>query len=164
MLRLGKLTKIKKFMLHQQIKDEVKKSMLARETDRLAAVRNILAAFTNELVAKKQKPDEILPDEDALTVLKRLAKQRKESIEQFKIGNRPEMATAEEKELTFIESFLPMQMSREEIQKVAEQKITELGVNDKSKMGMLMSAVMKETKGQADGNTVKEIITELLEK
>lgn len=149
-------------MLHQQLKDEVKKSMLARDTTKLTAVRNILAAFTNELVAKKQKPDEMLSDNDALTVLKRLAKQRKESIEQFKIGNRPEMATAEEKELTFIESFLPTQMSREEIQKIAEQKMSELGIADKSKIGLLMSVIMKETKGQADGNVVKEIVTELL--
>ena len=151
-------------MLHQQLKDEIKKSMLARDTERLTAVRNTLAAFTNELVAKKQKPDEMLSDDDALTVLKRLAKQRKESIEQFKVGNRPEMATAEEKELTFIESFLPIQMSREEIQKITTQKMSELGIADKSKIGLLMSVIMKETKGQADGNLVKEIITSLLEK
>ncbi|HPB60486.1 MAG TPA: GatB/YqeY domain-containing protein, partial [Candidatus Paceibacterota bacterium] len=71
-------------MLHQQIKDEIKKAMLARETERLMAARNILAAFTNELVVKKQRPDEMLTD-DALAVLKRLAKQRKDSIEQFTI-------------------------------------------------------------------------------
>lgn len=149
-------------MLHQQLKDEIKKSMLARDTERLTAVRNTLAALTNELVAKRQKPDEMLSDNDALTVLKRLAKQRKESIEQFKIGNRPEMAAAEEKELAFIESFLPAQMPREEIQKIAVQKMSELGIADKSKIGLLMSAIMKETKGQADGNMVKEIVAELL--
>ncbi|MFA5736919.1 MAG: GatB/YqeY domain-containing protein [Candidatus Paceibacterota bacterium] len=145
-------------MLHQQIKEEVKKSMLARDTERLTAARNILASFTNELVAKKQKPDEILPDDDALTVLKRLAKQRKDSIEQFTLGNRPEMAAAETKELAFIESFLPAQMSHEEIKKIAEQKKTELGINDKSQLGQLMGIVMKETKGQADGLIVKEIL------
>ena len=149
-------------MLHQQIKDEIKKAMLARETERLMAARNILAAFTNELVAKKQRPDEMLTDGDALAVLKRLAKQRKDSIEQFTIGNRPEMAAAETKELAFIESFLPAQMTREEIQKIAEQKKTELGINDKSKIGQLMGSVMKETKGQADGAVVKEVLEELL--
>lgn len=149
-------------MLHQQIKDEVKKAMLARETERLSAARNVLAAFTNELVAKKQKPDEVLSDDDALAVLKRLAKQRKDSIEQFTIGNRPEMAAAETKELAFIESFLPAQMSREEIKTIAEQKKTELGITDKSKLGQLMGAVMKETKGQADGMVVKEVVEEIL--
>ena len=149
-------------MLHQQIKDEIKKAMLARETERLMAARNILAAFTNELVVKKQRPDEMLTDDDALAVLKRLAKQRKDSIEQFTIGNRPEMAAAETKELAFIESFLPAQMTREEIQKIAEQKKTELGINDKSKIGQLMGSVMKETKGQADGAVVKEVLEELL--
>ena len=149
-------------MLHQQIKDEVKKAMLARETERLSAARNVLAAFTNELVAKKQKPDEVLSDDDALAVLKRLAKQRKDSIEQFTIGNRPEMAAAETKELAFIESFLPAQMSREEIKTIAEQKKTELGINDKSKIGQLKGSVMKETKGQADGAVVKEVLEKLL--
>jgi len=147
--------------LHEQIKTEIKKAMLAKNADRLRAVRNIVSAFTNELVAKKQKPDELLPDEDALAVLKRLAKQRKESIEQFTIGNRPEMAEAEKKELAIIESFLPAQMPAEEIQKIAEVKKAELGITDKSKIGILMGAVMKETKGQANGTVVKEIVEKL---
>lgn len=148
-------------MLHQQIKDEAKKSMLARETDRLTAARNILAALTNELVAKKQKPDEMLSDDDVLTVLKRLAKQRKDSIEQFTAGNRLELAAAETKELAFIESFLPAQMSREEIREIVSRKKAEINIADKSKLGQLMGLVMKEIGGRADGNLVKEIIEEL---
>jgi hypothetical protein len=145
-------------MLHQQIKDEIKKAMLAKEAERLSALRNIVAAFTSEVMAKGKKPDELIDDDGALTVLKRLSKQRKESIEQFTIGNRPEMAESEKRELAIVESFLPAQMSREEIVKIAEAKKAELGVTDKTKMGILIGAISKEAKGAADGNAIKEVV------
>ncbi len=148
-------------MLHQQIKDEIKKAMLAKEAERLSALRNISASFTSEVMAKGKKPDELLDDDGALTVLKRLAKQRKESIEQFTIGNRPEKAEEEKRELALIESLLPAQMSHEEIQKIAEAKKSELGVTDKAKMGILIGAISKETKGAADGAVIKEIVESL---
>lgn len=148
-------------MLHQQIKEEIKKAMLAKEAERLSALRNISSAFTSEVMAKGKKPDELIDDDGALLVLKRLAKQRKESIEQFTIGNRPEKAEEERKELVLIESFLPVQMSREEIQKIVEAKKIELGVTDKAKMGILIGAISKETKGTADGAVIKEIVENL---
>lgn len=148
-------------MLHQQIKDEIKKAMLAKEAERLSALRNISAAFTSEVMAKGKKPDELIDDDGAITVLKRLAKQRKESIEQFTIGNRPEKAEEEKRELAIVESFLPAQMSREEILKIAEAKKAELGITDKAKFGQLMGAITKETKGAADGALVKEVVESL---
>lgn len=148
-------------MLHQTIKDEIKKSMLAKETERLSALRNISTAMTSESMTKGHKPDELIDDDGALTVLKRLTKQRKESIEQFTIGNRPEKAEEEKRELAIIESFLPAQMSREEILKIAETKKAELGITDKTKFGQLMGAVTKETKGTADGALVKEVVESL---
>lgn len=149
-------------ILHQQIKDEIKKALLAKEAERLSALRNISSVFTSEVMAKGKKPDELIDDEGALTVLKRLAKQRKESIEQFTVGNRPEKAEEEKRELAIVESFLPAQMSREEIMKIAETKKAELGITDKAKFGQLMGVVSKETKGTADGNLVKEIVEGLL--
>ncbi len=148
-------------MLHQQIRDEIKKAMLAKETERLSALRNIVTAFTNEVMTKGKKPDELIDDDGAITVLKRLAKQRKESIEQFTIGNRPEKAEAEKRELAIVESFLPAQMSREDIMKIAETKKAELGVFDKTKMGILIGAISRETKGSADGNLIKEVVESL---
>jgi hypothetical protein len=149
-------------ILHQQIKDEIKKALLAKEAERLSALRNISSAFTSEVMTKGKKPDELIDDDGALTVLKRLAKQRKESIEQFTAGNRPEKAEEEKRELVIVESFLPAQMSREEIMKIAEAKKAELGITDKTKFGQLMGAVSKETKGAADGNLVKEVVESLL--
>jgi len=135
--------------------------MLVKETERLSALRNVSAAFTSEVMAKGHKPDELIDDDGAITVLKRLSKQRKESIEQFTIGQRPEKAEAEKRELAIIESFLPAQMSREEILKIAEAKKAELNITDKAKFGQLMGAVTKETRGLADGNLVKEVVENL---
>lgn len=148
--------------LQETIKSQVKEAMKAKEELRLSVVRGILAAFTNELVAKKRKPDEELNDDDAVAVIKRLAKQRKDSIEQFRAGGREELAQKEEEELEILETYLPTMMSPEEIKKIAETKKRELGITDKSKVGQLMAAVIKEIRGQADGSDVKMVIDELL--
>ena len=148
-------------MIHQQIKDEIKEAMKAKDTVKLAVVRSLVTAFTNELVAKGKKPDEMLTDEEALAVIKRASKQRQDSINQFREGGREDLVASEEAELKIIAAYLPAQMSREEIEKIAKAKITELNA-DKSKLGVLVGAVMKETKGTADGNLVKEVLESLL--
>lgn len=148
-------------MLHQQIKDEIKKAMMAKEALRLETMRGLLAAFTNELVATKRTPQEMLPDEEVLKVMKCAANQRKDSIEQFEKGGRPELAEKEKAELAIIETFLPQMMSKDEIQKIAQAKKAELGATDKSKMGMFMGTLMKGLKGKADGADVKEVVESL---
>jgi uncharacterized protein YqeY len=148
-------------MLHQQIKDEIKKAMLAREALRLETMRGLLSAFTNELVATKRTPQDMLPDEDALKVIKRAANQRKDSIEQFEKGGRQELAEKEKAELAIIETFLPQMMSRDEIKKVALAKKEELGITDKSKLGIFVGTIMKEIKGKADGADVKAVVDEI---
>ena len=149
-------------MLHQQIREQIKEAMKAREELRLSVLRGILAACTNELVATRRTPQEILPDEEVLTVIKRLGNQRRDSIEQFRKGNREELAQKEEAELAILETYLPKTMSREEIRTIAEIKIRELNLGEKSKMGMLIGALMKDLKGKADGANVKAVVEELL--
>lgn len=149
-------------MLHQTIKEGIKQSMLARDTLRLETLRGISAAFTNELVASRRTPQEMLEDSDAIAVIKRLSKQRKDSIEQFEKGGRRDLADKEKAELAILETFLPATMSKDAIQKVAEVKKVELGITDKSKIGQLVGAVMKELKGKADGNDVKEVVESIL--
>jgi uncharacterized protein YqeY len=148
-------------MLIQKIRDDIKTSMKARDQIRTDTLRGALAAFTNELVSKGRKPIEELFDPEAVTVLKRLAKQRKDSIEQFTKGNRPELAEKESTELKIIEEYLPQSASCEDIEKVARAKKEELGITDASGSGKLMGAVIKEFAGQADGNDVKEIVAKL---
>ncbi|OGD70666.1 hypothetical protein A3I18_00290 [Candidatus Campbellbacteria bacterium RIFCSPLOWO2_02_FULL_35_11] len=147
--------------IQNQIKEQLKESMKARDEIRTLVLKGLLSAFTNELVAQRKKPSEELPDGDAINVIKRAIKQRKDSIEQFRKGNREDLAQNEEKELTFLTGYLPETMSKEEIMKIAITKKEEMGIADKSKMGMLMGAVMKELKDKADGGDVKEVVESL---
>ncbi len=149
-------------MLHQQIREQIKEAMKAREELRLSVLRGILAACTNELVATRRTPQEILPDEEVLTVIKRLGNQRRDSIEQFRKGNREELAQKEEAELAILETYLPKTMDRGEIKAIAEAKIIELTITDASKMGMLIGTLMKDLKGKADGADVKAVVEQLL--
>lgn len=147
--------------LHEQIKSSLKDAMKAKDDVKLRTVRSMLTAFMNEAVATNRTPQDILKDDEALAVIKRLAKQRKESIVQYEANNRPELAEPEKDELKVLESYLPQMMSAEEIKPIAEAKKAELGIEDKSKMGMLVGAVMKELAGKADGGDVKAVVESL---
>lgn len=135
--------------------------MKAKDDLRVQTLRGAMAAFTNELVAKGKKPTDEVDDAMVMVVLRRLAKQRKDSAEQFEKGNRPELTQKELSELKIIESYLPQAASREDIEKVARAKKEELGITDASGMGKLVGAIMKELGGNADGNDVKEVVANL---
>ena len=124
-----------------------------------------MAAFTNEAVALKRTPKDKLSDEEATVVIKRLVKQRKDSIEQFKKGGREDLAKNEEAELKVLEEFLPAQMSEEKIREIVMQ-ILQQAQDDNSSIlknkGALIGTIIKETKGEADGSLVKKIIEEIL--
>jgi len=149
-------------MLVDRIKADMKEAMKAKDDLRVQTLRMAIAAFTNELVAKNMKPTDPVDDAMAVTVLKRLAKQRKDSAEQFAKGGRPELAEKETKELAIVEAYLPQQASREDIEKVARTKKEEMGVDAAGK-GKLMGAVMKEFGGNADSATVKEVVESLFQ-
>lgn len=148
--------------IEQQIKESMKDAMKNKDEVRLSVMRSIKAAFTNELVATGKTPQDSIDDESAMTVIKRLAKQRKDSIDQFTKGGREDLAEGEAKELAVLEELLPEMMSQDQIRPIAEAKKAELGVEDKSKMGILIGAVMKEVGGQADGADVKAVVEDLL--
>jgi hypothetical protein len=145
-------------MLQEQIKSNIKEAMMAKDTLRLDTFRGVLAAFTNELVAKGKKPNEVLSDEEALAVITRLSKQRKDSIEQFRKGNREDLVAKEQAELSILETFLPKMMERDEVEKIAKAKKEELGIIDVKEKGKLMQAIMRDLKGKADGMVVKEAV------
>lgn len=150
--------------LHTQIREELKEAMKAHDAVKLRTVRSMLTAFTNELVSTGRTPQTPLDDAGVLGVIKRLAKQRKESIAQFEAGGREDLAVVEREELVVLESYLPQMMSPEEIRPIVAAKIAELGAPDKSKMGMLIGSLMKELNGKADGGDVKAVVEELLSK
>ena len=147
--------------IQQNMRDGIKAAMIAKDAVKLTVLRGLVSAFTNESVAKGKTPQDELPDADAIAVIKRAVKQRKDSIEQFTKGNRLDLVDNEEAELKILETFLPQTMSKEDIKKIAEAKKAELGVTDKAGMGKFMGALMKDLKGQADGNDVKEVVESL---
>jgi uncharacterized protein len=147
--------------IHTDLRVTLKEAMKAKDEVRLRTVRGIMTACTNELVATSRTPQDELKDEEVLAVIKRLAKQRKESIVQYEAAGRPELAEPEKEELAVLEAYLPTLMSQEQIRPIAETVKAELGVTDKSKLGVLVGAVMKKLQGQADGGDVKAVVESL---
>lgn len=145
-------------MLQTDLKAAMIAAMKAKETVKLNVVRGLISACTNEAVAKGKGPDGLLTEDEVLSVITRAAKQRKDSIEQFEKGGRPELAATEKEELAVIETMLPPQMSQDEIVAAAKAKAAELGISDKSKANQLMGMLMKDLKGRADGNAVKAVV------
>jgi len=145
-------------MTQAELKEQMKAAMKAKETVKLNVVRGLLSAMTNEAVAKGKGPDGVLSEDEVLTVITRAAKQRKDSIEQFEKGGRPELAVGEKEELAIIQAMLPAQMSHDEIVAAAKAKAAELGVTDKTGANKLMGMLMKDLKGRADGNDVKAVV------
>lgn len=148
--------------IHETLKKSIPDAMRAHDEVRLRTLRSLVTLMTNEVVAKKRKPDEFLTDEEALTVLKRAANQRKDSIEQFTKASRLDLVDPEQAELAIIDSYLPSLMSRDEIEAIAKAKMTEMGVTSKSEAGKFTGALMKDLKGKADGADVKAVVDSLL--
>ena len=147
--------------LQTEIKGGIKDAMLAKDTVRLEVLRGMSASFTNELVAKGRTPQDALTDEEVLAVITKLAKQRKDSIEQYTKGGREDLASEEKAQLLILEKYLPKLMDKSEVETIAKGKKDELGITDSAKKGMLMSALMKDLKGKADGMVVKEVVDSL---
>ena len=147
--------------MQEQIKQSLKPAMIAKDAVRVNTLRMIISAFTNELVTQGRPPTDPLSDEDCLKVIKRLAKQRKDSIDQFVAGGRPELAEDEKAELAIIEEFLPAQMTEEEIENRIKTKLAESPL-DPTKKGQFVGTMMKELGSTADGALVKAVIDRLI--
>lgn len=148
--------------IHETLKQSIPEALRAHDEVRLRTLRSLVTAMTNEVVAKKRKPDEYLGDDESIAVLKRAANQRKDSIEQFEKASRNDLAEPEKAELAIIEALLPSQMSREEIMALAKAKMIELNLSPKADAGKLIGALMKDLKGRADGGDVKAVVDSLL--
>ena len=140
-------------MLHEQIKNKIKEAMLAKNAVLLETLRSMVAAFTNELVAKNRKPSEFLNDEEVISVITRLSKQRKDSIEQFKKGNRQDLVDKEAKELEILKSYLPAELGLDEIKKIIEEAAVLTTAQDIKDMGKVMKEVSAKVGGKADART-----------
>ena len=148
--------------IHETLKKSIPNALRAHDEVKLRTLRSLVTAMTNEVVAKKRKPDEFLTDDEAMSVIKRSVNQHKDSIDQFTKASRMDLVELEQAELAILESYLPAMMSRDEILVIAKAKMAELGVSNKADAGKFTGALMKELKGKADGGNVKAVVDSLL--
>lgn len=141
------------------VSSEMKDALKAKDSVRLQALRNIRAAFLHEM--KKDGAD-TLPDEVSVGLLRRLAKQRKESIEAFEAAGRSEQAAVEKGELAVIERYLPSLADGETTRGWVVAAIEASGVTDAKQLGKVMGVLMKEHKGEVDAGLAKQLAAELL--
>ena len=146
--------------LQSDIKSQMVEAMKARDAVRLSVIRGLMSGFTNELVTKGRRPDGELSDEEAMTLVTRAVKQRKDSIEQFEKGGRADLADAEKAELEVLQKYLPAQMSREEIEVFVKTYLAKNPLDPANK-NQYMGGIMKELKGKADGTVIKEVFESL---
>ncbi|UCG55529.1 MAG: GatB/YqeY domain-containing protein [Dehalococcoidia bacterium] len=144
--------------LKKKLSDDLRRSLKERDKRRSSVIRLLLSAIHNAEIARRG----LLEDSDILGVVAKEAKQRKESIEAFKKGNRQDLVIQEEAELAILETYLPEQMSRDKIAATASKVINEVGAQGPRDMGRVMSKLMPQLKGKADGKIINEIVTELL--
>ena len=145
-------------VLKDRIKDDVKQALRSRDQLRLSTVRMLLSAINYAEMAKMSELD----DDGVISVVAREIKQRKESIEAFKTGDRPEMAAKEEAELAILQAYMPQQMSREEITALVKKVIAEVAAQGPHDKGKVMSKLMPQVRGKADGQEVNAVVTEFL--
>jgi uncharacterized protein YqeY len=148
--------------LQEQIRANLTVAMKAKKEPELTVLRGLLSMFTQELTSTKRTPQDMLSDDEALAVIRRAVKQRADAAQQFRSGNREDLAQAEDAEAVILKAYLPQLMSRDEILPIVRAKMTELAIQDKSKVGVLVGSVLKELKGKADGADVKSVAEELL--
>lgn len=142
------------YMIADTITKQIGEAMKARDKTRLSTLQLLSSALNYEFIAKQHK----LNEEEELNVVRREAKQRKDSIEAYEKAGAQDRADKEKQELTILEEFLPAQISDEDLAKLVDEAITETGAKTMADMGRAIGAVMAKAKGQADGGRVSALI------
>jgi uncharacterized protein YqeY len=150
--------------LREQINDQVKEAMKAKDQKRLGTLRLINAAIKDrDIAARTETSRDLLSDDDVLGLLAKMIKQREDSIAAYDAGNRPELAQIERDEIAVIREFMPKQMSAEESQAAIARVIAETGAASVKDMGKVMNALKERYQGQMDfgkaSATVKTLLT-----
>jgi len=148
-------------MYKEKINDDIKQAMKNKQADKLSLLRMLLSAINNEAISKKKKEQGLSEDEE-LQVLKRELKKRKDSIEQYINGKRPELAEKEKLELEILQTYLPEEMSEQEVKKIVEEIVSAMDEVAPSQFGQVMRQVMAKVKGKADGAMVSKMVKEIL--
>ncbi|MBI5152238.1 GatB/YqeY domain-containing protein [Candidatus Peregrinibacteria bacterium] len=146
--------------LKEKIQQDLITAMKAGDKNRVDALRMLKTAIMRFEVAGAAKKD--ATDEDIIAIVQKEIRQRQDSIEQFRTGNRPELAEKEASEIESLKIYLPPQLSEDEIRAAVQAAIAETGATTKQEMGKVMAALMPKVKGKADGKLVSKIVGEIL--
>jgi len=144
--------------LKQKLMDDLKQAMRGGDKVRRSVIRLVAAAIKNAEIARQATLD----DTDILGIIAKEVRQRHESIEAFRLGNRPDLVAQEEAELAILNQYLPQQMTREEIIEAARRVIEEVGAQGPGDKGKVMPKLIAQLKGRADGREINAVVTELL--
>jgi len=145
--------------LLEQLTKEIKSAMLARDADRLSTLRLLKSAIG--YVQIERKTDE-LSDSDVTSVIQKEVKKRRDSVEQYEKGGRPELAAKERQEIAVLESFLPQPLSPEELEQLVRAAIQETNATSRKEMGAVIKTVQAKAAGRADGKSISAIVGRLL--
>ncbi len=152
--------------LKEQLQEDMRKAAKERDSLALSALRMAVAAIQNreiDAVTRKEMPSGgVLPDEAIFKLIVTMVKQRREAIELYVKGNRPELAAKEEGEIAVLERYLPKALSAAEVEALVREAIAETGAKAASDMGRVMKALMPKVAGRADGKAVNEAVRRLL--
>ncbi|MGE7365398.1 GatB/YqeY domain-containing protein [Desemzia incerta] len=140
------------------INEDVKTAMKARDKEKLSVLRMLKSALQNEQIKKGTE----LNEEEELSVLSREMKQRRDSLTEFKNADRQDLVEKLENEIIIVESYLPKQLTEEELQSIVQEVIASVNATSTSDFGKVMGAIMPKVKGKADGNAVNRIVKEQL--
>jgi uncharacterized protein len=150
--------KEKKMSLKEQIGEDIKTAMKAKDQLRLQTVRGIKKAILDKEVELRPRGQDSLTQEQEIELLSQQAKQRRDSIEQFQNAGRDDLAEKESQELAIIETYLPEQVSDEEVAKIIDELIAASGATTMKDLGKVMGPAMKQLKGRADGKKIQELV------
>ena len=150
----------------QRINQDITAAMKNKEAEKLSTLRMVKTALMNFEIEKKGKgnnPDATIDDAEAMKVLQSLVKQRRDSVEQYKQGGRPELAEKEAAEIKFIEAYLPAALDEAALTKIVEETVAETGASSMKDLGNVMKAVMAKLAGQTvDGKVVNQLVRSAL--
>ncbi len=144
--------------LKDQLNNDMKEAMKAKQTERLSTIRQLRSAIKNKEIELGKELD----DEAVISVIGTLVKQRREAAQMYRDNARPELADKEEAELAVLQDYLPAQLSETELREIVKAVIAETGASSMKDMGKVMPQVMAKTKGAADGKLINQLVRELL--
>ena len=151
-------SRVQPMSLKDQLIQDMKTAMKAKQPDRLGTIRQLRSAIKNKEIELRQDLD----DDGILGVIGTAVKQRREAAQMYSDNDRPELAAKEEAEMAVLQEYLPAQLSAAEVRDIVTEVIAAMGATSMKDMGKVMPQVMAKTKGSADGKVVNQLVRELL--